>query len=220
MEAWRAALADWWGWRVGPGAATQRAVARIRRGVKDSGDVASQGNGAAMRVAPLAIALGHDDARHDAACRDSALPTHADEEAIEGARQTARLIAWCLRAQAWELDLARHACDVPQAWLELWTHQEAMPPTSGWVRDTLGAVLWLLAHHHADLNAGLSALYAKGGDVDSIGALYAACAGALHGSGVLERCGVPLDQVQGAHLLVAQADRLDAARRSSQQRIA
>jgi ADP-ribosylglycohydrolase len=208
--AWRAALAGWWSWRVGPGAATQRAIRRIQRGVTDSGDATSQGNGAAMRVAPLAIALGHDPARLDAACTASALPTHAHPEAIEGARQTAHLIAWCLSAPAWDLDLARAACAVPDAWGEVWARADAAPPTSGWVRDTLRAAIWLLDRHHADIPAGLTALYALGGDVDSIGAIYAACAGALHGTAAVIPC-APLDHIQGTHLLVQQADRLHAS---------
>lgn len=214
IKAWRVALADWWCWRVGPGAATQRAVARLRRGVADSGDASSQGNGAAMRVAPLAIALGHDLDRQDAACVASATPTHANEVAIEGARQTARLIAWCLRSPAWELSLARDACDVPDAWREVWELRESAPPTSGWARDTLRAALWLIDRHHADLSEGLSVLYTLGGDVDSIGAIYAACVGALHGSAAVTTC-APIDRVQGAHLLVEQADRLYTSRPAS-----
>lgn len=210
VARWRAQLAAWWGWRIGPGKATEGAIKRLRRGVAQSGDPTSQGNGAAMRVAPLAIAFGHDTTILDAMTIASATPTHAAPEAVEGARQTARLIAWCLRAERWSRVDARAACEPPQSWDGVWA-QTAAPRTSGWVRDTLGAALWLLDRHHDDIDAGLTTLFTLGGDVDTIGAIYASCAAALHGA--LPASAVNLPHIQGAHLMAAEATRLHAARR-------
>lgn len=81
----------------GPGAATMQAVHALARGVPwNRAGVDSAGNGAAMRVAPIAlfhpVSLG--PLRDDAAL--SAVITHATEMAVVSAIAQASMVAWCL----------------------------------------------------------------------------------------------------------------------------
>ena len=81
----------------GPGAATLRAVEELARGVPgDRAGVDSAGNGAAMRVAPIALfhPVALQPLRRDAAV--SAVVTHANQMAVVGAIAQAFMVAWCL----------------------------------------------------------------------------------------------------------------------------
>ena len=84
----------------GPGVATLRAVEELARGVPwDRAGVDSAGNGAAMRVAPIALfhPVDIEPLRHDAAV--SAVVTHANQMAVASAIAQAFMVAWCVHRQ-------------------------------------------------------------------------------------------------------------------------
>lgn len=232
-------LVRWWPARVGPGRATAAAVRRMRRGDAQSGDPDSQGNGAAMRVVPIAVALRDDPSAMIEACISSARPTHRNSEAIAGAEAVARLVATCLRwherpeqlADALTADdvIPRRTSHRVDRWRSLLeqairiarqsdTPEEDLKAigTSGWVFETLPAVVFLLVRHPEDYRAGLRCLYRVGGDVDTIGALYCSCLGALRGLEAFED--VDLRDIQSMGELFHHSLRLTGHRRPAFQR--
>ena len=81
----------------GPGATTLQAVGALARGLPwDRAGVDSAGNGAAMRVAPIALLhpVALERLRHDAAL--SAVITHANQMAVASAIAQAFMVAWCV----------------------------------------------------------------------------------------------------------------------------
>ena len=92
---------EWMPVARGPGAATLEAVNALARGVAwDRAGVASEGNGAAMRVAPLALLhpVDLESLRSDSAL--SAVITHATRMAVVSAIAQAFMVAWCLHRRA------------------------------------------------------------------------------------------------------------------------
>ena len=88
---------EWAGVARGPGAATLKAVNALARGVLwDRAGVDSEGNGAAMRVAPVALLhpVDLESLRSDSAL--SAVITHATRMAVVSAIAQAFMVAWCL----------------------------------------------------------------------------------------------------------------------------
>ncbi len=88
---------EWMPVARGPGAATLEAVSALARGVAwDRAGAASDGNGAAMRVSPLALLhpVDVESLRGDSA--RSAVITHATPMAVVSAIAQAFMVAWCL----------------------------------------------------------------------------------------------------------------------------
>jgi ADP-ribosylglycohydrolase len=98
---------DWLPAGRGVGATCRQAVTRLTEGVPwwEAG-VASAGNGAAMRVAPVGLLHAGDlpALRHDAAL--SAVVTHADPMAVSSAIAQAFIVAWCAQTEPGRLDVA------------------------------------------------------------------------------------------------------------------
>lgn len=94
-----ARLVAWRPSAVGIGRATREAVERLAAGVpwQDAG-TASAGNGAAMRIAPVGLALA-DPARRARVCEVATIPTHNDPTAVLSAMALASAVAWLSRRQ-------------------------------------------------------------------------------------------------------------------------
>lgn len=152
----------------------------------------SRGNGAAVRVAPVAIRHWSDSARLvRAAARRSALPTHSHGEAVAGAERVAMAV-W----------LALHGSAPRDVLRELQRESAAGPLTDGIGRidldepvdaavRTLGhgvlavesvpLAIWAHGRSHSFESAVVEAVCA-GGDADTIGAMTGAMAGATYGA--------------------------------------
>jgi ADP-ribosylglycohydrolase len=88
----------------GPGATTLQAVRALAGGEPwDRAGVDSAGNGAAMRVAPIALfhPVALERLRYDAAV--SAVITHANQMAVASAIAQAFMVAWCVHRRPGEL---------------------------------------------------------------------------------------------------------------------
>ncbi|MCK5796524.1 MAG: ADP-ribosylglycohydrolase family protein, partial [Deltaproteobacteria bacterium] len=99
-ERFRDELCLWYGYRIAAGRATTQAVRRLRRGNRDDpGDPKSEGNGAAIRVAPLAMAHAEDldDTDLIADVKDNARLTHRADKAVSGSVFWALLVWEALR---------------------------------------------------------------------------------------------------------------------------
>ncbi len=218
-------LSRWIRYAIGPGRATMQAARGWRRG-EDRRDFDSQGNGAAMRVVPLAIAFGGDPERAIEAVRLNAAATHPNAEAIAGAESMARIVMWLLELDGASSVDAGALVDtaLPRTTseeLEDWEARLgsavsrnadngglAAVGTTGWVKQTVPAVAYLLIHHAHDTEGALAELWACGGDIDTIAALYLACVGAWKGTRVFDA--QPIDSLQGAAVLADEASRLAA----------
>lgn len=220
-------IIDWYSMRVGPGKATQDTVAKMRKGIEDAADKTSQGNGGAMRVAPLAIVAKHQQ-HLEALCAQSASITHAEPEAIEGAKLMGTLFRWCLDHQLDQLNADNLLPQLkPSSQSQepgLWhmrlkqirqclndtdttpvAHIKALG-TSGWVYHTCASVWFMVLYYKDRWRDALVDLYEVGGDTDTIGALYCAAIGALCGQRIFDDA--QLQRTQGMHLVIEQADRL------------
>lgn len=224
-ECFVAELTDWVSFAIGPGKATMQAARGWAQG-QDRRDQRSQGNGAAMRVVPLAIAHRHDLTTFVATVGVDAEQTHPNLEAIAGAEAMGRMIIYLLNQpsestpRASELVEATlpssHSLELDD-WIDRLSeaqnaaHQQregalSTIGSSGWVKETVPAVLYLLLANKDDTNAGLRQLFHAGGDIDTIGALYLACVGAWKGTQVFSRDN--LEALQGVQILIDEATRL------------
>ncbi len=222
-------LAVWRGYRIGAGRACSRAARNAARLGLRSADgeiepgIDSQGNGAAMRIAPLAIARSRDDDPQrlvDEVSRN-ARATHTAEPAVAAAVLIARLYATALRAPAGSLrgealasmlaDLAHASGLVEPAVLEA---ADGLPVvdqlraigTSGHVRQSVPAALALIRRCELNLPAAMRAAIGAGGDTDSVCALVGGFVGAQLGLSGLPEAWV--EKVQHRDYLIELADRL------------
>ncbi len=213
-------------WSRGYGPATAKLLRRIARGAHWSDanrsvyPTGSFGNGAAMR-APV-VGLFHADRSDDLpdATRQSAIVTHAHEQAIEGAVLVALATAGAARQDASPaiLDRAESCCS-----LEPFRTRLARART--WLESrsdvTTGDVVRELGHRVSARESCVTALYlalrfrdqpfldmqrfmaACGGDADTIGAMAGAIWGAANGAIKLPR--EPLDRLEQRERLAALA---------------
>jgi ADP-ribosylglycohydrolase/O-acetyl-ADP-ribose deacetylase (regulator of RNase III) len=225
-------LRFWRGYRIGAGRATMSAAKRLRtldaQGqlacAETSGDRKSQGNGAAMRVAPLALLHAARDAGDTddliADVRLNAASTHADEVAISAAVAVALVLHAALTRPRGDLgadvvlrcaERAGFAAPALGAALRAPTIAEALRicGTSGHAPQSVAAALAVLGHPIDDATGcqqAMAAIFHGGGDVDSVAAVVGAGLGAQLGEG-----GLPpswLSPLQFANTLRAHADRL------------
>ncbi len=213
-------LVDWLAWRIGEGRGTLNAVRAMRDGNPNPNR--GQGNGAAMRVSPLAVAYRDDLDAMLAAVDEVSRVTHPDPEAIAGAEVMARatralvvggsleprdLLDVCLPAKTsqsieeWERRLnvvCVHYSDPGVG---------ELMQTTGWVFTSVPTTLLLWLRHGDDWRNGLRELYAFGGDTDTIGAMYMSLVGASRGASFFNHD--LLREVQGIEALISEADRLD-----------
>jgi poly(ADP-ribose) glycohydrolase ARH3 len=186
--------------RRGYGAGTRAVLALVERGMPASEAAqrvfdgrGSFGNGAAMRVAPVAVRFADDRARVVAEADRSARATHAHPFGIDAARVQAAAVAAALRDEdvlgacrrAAATAESRHRLDAVEALLD------GPAPAPAEVARRLG-------NSSAGQESVPAALYAAlarggfagavtfavrcGGDADTIGAMTGAIAGARHGA--------------------------------------
>lgn len=223
-------LAQWWSYRVAAGRTTTRAARRLLRGEHVTAGF-SHGNGAAVRVAPLALAHSRD-LDEQALLEDVAINTavtHQGHAAESAARLIALLVWRALRAPAGAIaDPA-----VVTSWIEQSAERSSFPidsyraarkvdasleeqlvqcGTSGHALVSTSAALVALAGCRGDFQRGMSAVLAAGGDTDSIAAMLGAILGANLGTGAIP--GDLAGSVQHRATLIHLADRL--ARRRAQ----
>jgi poly(ADP-ribose) glycohydrolase ARH3 len=164
-------------------------VAEAARRIFD-GD-GSSGNGAAMRIAPVAVRYADAPEHLPEEAERGARVTHAHPVGIDGAVVQASAIAAALRGEA-ILDVARAAARTPQIALKLervaQRLREAARPVE--IAEDLGcgstadssvptAIYCALAHD--DFEAAMTFAVRCGGDTDTIAAMTGAIAGARDG---------------------------------------
>ena len=216
-DTFRKLLVDWLDWRIGEGRGTLRAVRALRDGNHNANR--GQGNGATMRVAPIAVAFRDDaEAMIDAVRRSAAL-THPDAEAIAGAEIIARATREHLLGRPIDYrsikELTPGLSEQPERWQELLDqaslHVADFPlghwvEPRGWVFDTVISALFTWLRHGDDWQHGLRSIYRCGFDTDTVGAIYLSLVGALRGASFFEPTLVA--DLQGVALLVSETDRL------------
>ncbi len=221
VERFERELSDWIPRAIGAGRATLHAARALARN-SPSPDPKSLGNGAAIRVAPLAVALGQSQKMLDAVRRISS-STHTHPEAIAAAELVALLYTRALLRLELDvdaLDRALHETSTkdPSTWRAVLSraHGAALSagdlgPTSGLVFDTVGAAVFLFVRYPKDPLRGLAELFTRGGDVDSIGSIYCGWVGARETLSAFDN--TLIAPLQGLGVIVKEADRLATIRK-------
>lgn len=203
-------LVRWLDFRIGAGRACVEAARLAKKG-HAKGSVLSLGNGAAIRVAPLAISQSGDQLVD--AVRNNARLTHARDEAIAGALFMALLIRECLERNAGFLDdtsALRMCVNELQKRSQFLITNTAPKAPSGHVRESISAVVHHLFRHGSNFEAAMRDAFFSGGDTDSVASMTAACIGAQVGYTQLPKRWT--SAVQHHDLLLSLADHLSWAR--------
>ncbi|MCA9610434.1 MAG: ADP-ribosylglycohydrolase family protein [Myxococcales bacterium] len=211
---------------TGIGAATAKAVRELSVGghwalVGRKGEMAA-GNGAAIRIAPLAFALDLSSPRARQVLRDVSRITHHSDEARAGALAIALTIqeafvnGWRGRAALFEMLLDRlpdtrvrdRLLEVREGPISI-VEVGAAFGASGYVVEAVPLAIhaygW--AAESDDVMAMIAQIVEVGGDCDSIGSMAAQCFGALRG-----RSALPPEELRELPERVSEiADRLVAA---------
>jgi poly(ADP-ribose) glycohydrolase ARH3 len=232
-EALGRAFADAHDPRRGYGSGTTEVLRLVRSGVHPLvaarsafGGKGSLGNGAAMRVAPVAVRYAHDRAALREAAAASARVTHANALAVDAAVAQAAAIAAGLNGED-PLAAARAAATTPELKERLAKAAELLAAGAepGEVAELLGnssagyrsvpAAVYAAAAHES-FEAAVTFAVRCGGDTDTIGAMAGAIAGArASASAIPARWAEALEQgPKGRAHVEALADRLAVARRS------
>lgn len=201
------------------GLATKAAIHRFllnSEPIAGSEDPETAGNGSLMRLAPIAMAFGHDEALVQEMAAQSSRTTHAAEECLDACKVFAVALSRALngRSKREVLDLAlgqvgsaRIAALGSLDWLTL-DHRDISG--SGYVIDSLKASLWCFARHDSYQDAVLEAVN-LGDDADTTAAIVGQLAGAFYG-----KSGIPANWLDRLHLadeIRAMADALWTLRR-------
>lgn len=214
-----------WFWTIPPGVglATLRACLKLSLGLR--GGVASAGNGAAMRAAPLGLLPLTPRERRPLVEAVSRV-THTDPRAVDGARAVAEAVAllrespgggWPeLRSRLPDFD-RRIAERLDAAWdlREEGAERAAQDlGISGYVLHSVPLAFWALWSRPATFLAGLHSVVLRGGDADSTGAIAGALLGARFGlAGIPQDLAERLEPCYSAERLGALATALAEGRR-------
>ena len=230
-QALGGAFVDAYDPRRGYGSGTAEVLRLVRSGAHPHhaasqafGGKGSLGNGAAMRVAPIAVLYAHDCAALAAAARESASVTHAHAIAIDAAVAQAAAIAAALRGES-PLAAARKAATtaglrdrIAQAAQLLDTRPAPAElaaalgnrPTA---QKSVPAAIYAAAAHES-VEPAITFAVRCGGDTDTLAAMAGAIAAARTGAST-----IPTDWLdaleqgpQGRSHVERLADRLVAAR--------
>ncbi len=152
----------------------------------------TSGNGALMRLAPLAVFsvdASTDEAVHLA--REQSKLTHGSEVCLDACAYMVQLLRLVLRGETDPLVLAlprfQGHPDVLKAKVNLWGGTERRHIRStGFVVDTLSASLWACSNS-LDFERAVTLAVNLGGDSDTTGAVAGALAGAQHGAKSIPR---------------------------------
>ena len=199
---------------AGIGWATLRSILRMWLGLRESG-VWSAGNGPAMRSGIIGAAVPSDPQRRRALVEASTRLTHTDPKALAGAlavaEVTARLASglWSTRPATAELaallraiapdpdwrasvDSIVAACDAPDPIAAAHAAFGGPAGVSGYVLHSVPFALVAWHHHFGDFRATIESVVRAGGDVDTVGAIAGAMAGACGGPSA-----IPPDWIDG-----------------------
>lgn len=199
----------WWSYsRIGAGRASSDAAIAARRGLSPKG-TQSEGNGAAIRVGPLAIAAKDAEILSELV-RENARATHSSPDAVDAAVFVALLIRECLIREPGFLKnevLFKKTISAleKESKFSLRPIDSDKSP-SGHVHQCVPALVGVLSEHGCDFGAAMYAVFRAGGDCDSIGAMVAACIGAQIGYDSLPSQW--REKVQHSEVLVSLSDRL------------
>lgn len=173
------------------GMATRAAIQEFLRSgnaLAGSADPRSAGNGSLMRLAPVALMYGHEEAQLQAMAALSSRTTHAAPECLDACRLFAvalsRALAGGYKQQIWELsslelDSPRIREIAQGTWMGKSREQIS---SSGYVVHSLEAALWCFARHDSFEAAVLEAAN-LGDDADTTAAITGQIAGAFWGRG-------------------------------------
>lgn len=205
---------------TGLGSSTLKSLAELDAGghwamVGASGERAA-GNGAAMRIAPLAFLLDPVDPFHRTTIRDVCRITHRNDEAYAGALAmvfSMRHLAMGNPIHSLSLqELANSLFDsrvrdrlveTHETGLSIQSYAEKFGST-GYVADSVPLAL-VAARHSTDFLSTVTTLVQCGGDTDTIASLYGQLYGAMHGPSSLPYD--LLERVEGIELVHEIADR-------------
>ena len=195
------------------GITTRNALERYRQNgdpLAASTDPATAGNGSLMRLAPVALRFWNDRDRLDHAAAQQSRTTHAADEAVDGCRAFADLLADAISLARPRRDvLAPRSFDGAPAIAKIvggsWRGRARKDiRSSGYVIHTLEAAMWSVARTANFRNAVLLAANLAD-DADTVAAVTGQLAGAIYG-----RSGIPSDWLER----IAWKDRiLDTAER-------
>jgi poly(ADP-ribose) glycohydrolase ARH3 len=188
--------------RRGYGAGTTEVLRLIRSGIHPHaaastlfGGQGSRGNGAAMRIAPVAVRYAHDRAALARAAEASARVTHAHPLARDAAVAQAVAIAAALRGEP-ALDAALAAARTPELKQRLAASARligarprpeevaARLGNSSRGHESVPAAIYAAAAHES-VEEAITFAIRCGGDTDTIGAMAGAVAGARTGASAL-----------------------------------
>ena len=197
------------------GITTRNALQRYLRGgdpLAGSTDPATAGNGSLMRLAPVALRFWNDRDRLDHAAAQQSRTTHAADEAVDGCRAFAELLADAISGRPRRDVLAPRSFDGAPAIAKIvsgsWRGRARKDiHSSGYVVHTLEAAMWSVARTANFRNAVLLAANLAD-DADTVAAVTGQLAGAIYG-----RSGIPsdwLERIAWKDRLVDTAERLTA----------
>ncbi|MFH1726565.1 MAG: ADP-ribosylglycohydrolase family protein [Elusimicrobiota bacterium] len=202
---------------AGIGLATLRSILKLWAGFPPSrSGIRSAGNGPVIRSPVLGVACWDDPAKLQKLVQASTRLTHIDPRTERGALAVAMAAQYAVTRHSGNFfvkDLLRHLAAVfpeddaeARRWLEVLDHalekgqsgdafSRAMGfrrGVSGYVYQTVPAVLWAWLADPFDFSGGMRRVLSLGGDADTTGAIYGALAGASAGVEA-----IPADWLEG-----------------------
>ncbi len=155
-----------------------------------STDEQTAGNGSLMRLAPIPLMYGYDDALCVQYGRESSRTTHGAPQAVDACAAYALLIAGALRgASHAQLCGQTYAPLMQQQWhpsiaeVVHGSYRQRQPPEiagTGYVVKAFEASMWAIYHHSGFADAVLAGVN-LGQDADTTGAIAGQLAGAIYG---------------------------------------
>ncbi len=190
------------------------------------------GNGAIMRLAPVAMAFADRPAEAIHLCGESALTTHNFAECVDTCRLLGALIVGALSGVPKAHLLSPGYSPIEDIWLRrpltpavheisLGSYQHKNPPAirgGGLTTESLEAALWAF-HHGRNFEEGALLAVNLGDDADSTGAVFGQLAGAYYGLSVIPAHWLDalwsrsllIDYAQQLYTLASGVDRSDPA---------
>jgi ADP-ribosylglycohydrolase len=174
----------------------------VRSGLRGQPNLASQANGAMMRVSPLGIFGANYDLRQVAEwARQDAVLTHPNPVCLQANALFAKAIAYSISTGCGFQELYQQIAawaretEAEVALLESITGASMAPPSDylhqqGWVLIAFGNALWQLLHAR-NFEGGVVDTVMRGGDTDTNAAITGALLGAVYG-----RAAVPIQWVE------------------------
>ena len=152
------------------------------------------GNGAIMRLAPVAMAFAGQPAEAIRLCGESAQTTHNFTECVDTCRLLGALIVGALNGEAKDRLLSPGYSPVEGLWqrqpltpavqeISSGSYQRKHPPAirgGGLATESLEAALWAF-YHSSSFEEGVLLAVNLGDDADSTGAVFGQLAGAYYG---------------------------------------